>query len=61
MGSFGASGSAWLQFMERNHESLNMFKGSLAYEVGDGRHIKFWEDVWCGVRALKAEFPTSLP
>lgn len=27
------------------------------FEVGDGNQVKFWEDVWCGERSLKMEFP----
>lgn len=29
----------------------------MAFEVGDGRRVKFWEDSWCGERTLKTEFP----
>lgn len=34
-----------------NH--INMFRQSLAYEVDDGRRIKFWEDAWCGEKLMK--------
>lgn len=34
----------------------SLFKKSLAYEMGDGRWIKFWEDIWCGERSLKQNF-----
>lgn len=40
-----------------NH--LQSFKGSLAYEVGDGRQVKFREDAWCGERSLKKDFPNA--
>lgn len=33
-----------------------MYKSGLGYEVGDGRCIKFWEDVWCRERSLREEF-----
>lgn len=33
------------------------FKEGIAYELGDGRRVKFWEDVWCGERALRYDFP----
>lgn len=36
---------------------LQAFKRGLAYEVGDGRHVGFWEDIWCGDRPLKLDFP----
>lgn len=29
----------------------------LAFEVRDGSHVKIWEDVWCGERSLKQDFP----
>lgn len=35
---------------------LPLFRRSLSYEVGDGRCIKFWDDVWCGERPLREEF-----
>lgn len=28
----------------------------MAFEVGDGKRVKFWEDTWCGERMLKNEF-----
>lgn len=37
-----------------NH--LGMFNQGLSYVVGDGRQIKFWEDMWCGERSLKEDF-----
>lgn len=33
-----------------------MFKGGLAFEVGDVSGVKFWEEVWCGERSLKQDF-----
>lgn len=33
------------------------FIKSIAYEVGKGDMIAFWEDVWCGDRLLKFMFP----
>ena len=29
----------------------------LKFEVGDGTHIRFWDDVWCMDGTLKAAFP----
>lgn len=25
--------------------------------MGDGRKVKFWEDIWCEERALKQDYP----
>lgn len=36
---------------------LQVFKGGLVFEVGDGRRVKFWEYVWCGERSFKQDFP----
>ena len=30
----------------------------MAYVVGNGRRVKFWEDRWCGEEPLKVAFPT---
>lgn len=33
----------------------SLFKKGLAYAVGDGWQINFWEDIWCGERSLKVD------
>jgi hypothetical protein len=33
------------------------FRRFSKYEVGEGSKIRFWDDVWCGERALKEEHP----
>jgi hypothetical protein len=33
------------------------FRRFIKYDVGEGSKIRFWDDVWCGDRALKEEFP----
>lgn len=30
----------------------NMVIGNLAFEVGDGRRVNFWNDKWCRLRPL---------
>lgn len=27
------------------------------WKIGNGKSIMFWEDVWCGSRPLKVDFP----
>jgi hypothetical protein len=34
------------------------FRNSVRFEVGNGSHISFWHDWWCGDRSLKQCFPT---
>lgn len=36
---------------------LHTFRRGLAFEVGDGRWVNFCEDIWCGERHLKLDFP----
>jgi hypothetical protein len=33
------------------------FRRFFKYDPGEGSKIRFWEDVWCGDRTLKEEFP----
>jgi hypothetical protein len=36
---------------------LKKFCNFVRFEVGDGSHISFWHDWWCGDRSLKRCFP----
>jgi hypothetical protein len=33
------------------------FRRFFKYDVGEGSKIRFWDDVWCGERALKEVYP----
>jgi hypothetical protein len=33
------------------------FRRFCKFDVGEGSKIRFWEDIWCGDRALKEEYP----
>ena len=33
-------------------------KSRLAYQVGNGRRVKFWKDKWCGDKPLCESFPS---
>jgi hypothetical protein len=33
------------------------FRRFFKYDVGEGSKIRFWDDIWCGERALKEEYP----
>jgi hypothetical protein len=33
------------------------FRRFCKYDVGEGLKIRFWDDIWCGERALKEEYP----
>lgn len=38
------------------------FSNIVSYKVGDGSHICFWPNVWCGEEALKYSFfQNSIP
>ncbi|KAH1063332.1 hypothetical protein J1N35_028319 [Gossypium stocksii] len=30
---------------------------SVRWVIGNGKSVLFWEDIWCGIRPLKVEFP----
>jgi hypothetical protein len=34
-----------------------IFRRHVKFDLGDGSKIHFWDDVWCGDRALKEAFP----
>jgi hypothetical protein len=34
------------------------FRRFFKYDPGEGSKIRFWEDVWCGDRTLREEFPS---
>ena len=33
-------------------------KDKFAFSVGNGRRVRFWEDRWCGDKALSISFPS---
>jgi len=51
MGSYGVS--VW-KFIRRGWDNVAQY---LRYEMGDGSHIRFWHDLWCGDRPLKFFYP----
>jgi hypothetical protein len=34
-----------------------VFSRFISFEIGDGSHIRFWHDNWCGNQPLKETFP----
>jgi hypothetical protein len=38
----------------------NGFANYARYKVGDGSHVLFWHDVWCGEQPLKVSFSELL-
>jgi hypothetical protein len=50
-GSFGVG--VW-KHIRRGWEK---FRNFVRFEVGNGSHISFWHDWWCGDRSLKQGFP----
>jgi len=40
-----------------DNPSSKAFFGNLSIKLGNGRRVKFWQDVWLLSRPLKAEFP----
>jgi hypothetical protein len=50
-GSYGVS--VW-KFIRRRWDNVAKY---LRFEVGEGSHIRFWHDLWCGDRPLKLCYP----
>ncbi len=50
-GSYGVS--LW-RYIRKNWVA---FFNYISFKVGDGVHIRFWHDNWCGGIALKCSFP----
>jgi len=50
-GSYGVS--VW-KFIRRGWDNVAKY---LRFDVGEGSHIRFWHDLWCGNRPLKLCYP----
>jgi len=51
LGPYGVS--VW-KFIRRGWDNVAKY---LHFEVGDGSHIRFWHDLWCGYKPLKLCYP----
>jgi hypothetical protein len=51
VGSYGVS--VW-KFIRRGWDTVAKY---LRFKEGDGSHIRFWHDLWCGDRPLKLCYP----
>ena len=68
MGRFGEEPSGWYSWIRREgyvvglrkliRKRWQIFKVNMRFEVGHGRRIKFWHDVWCGDVPFKDSFPS---
>lgn len=57
MEHFSSKGSIWAQHVEGYSAVCIYFRAGLAFVVGNGSRVKFWEDIWCGERPLRQDFP----
>ena len=39
-------------------KELALLKDNSSYVVGNGRRVRFWEDIWCGSEPLCRTYPT---
>jgi hypothetical protein len=53
-GSYGVS--VW-KFIRRRWDNVAKY---LRFEVGEGSHIRFWHDFWCGNKPLKLCYPLCI-
>ena len=65
---YGTEEGGWFPRTPRGNAGLGLWKGINAkaaklkqdyvFKLGEGKRIRFWEDVWCGEVSLCAFFPT---
>jgi hypothetical protein len=53
----GARGPNGVSLWRNIINAWGSFSNFLSYKVGDGSHISFWHDIWCGKEPLKHSFP----
>ena len=53
-GGEGPYGVGVWKHIWRGWEGFSRF---IKFGVGDGSHIRFWHDIWCGEQSLKEAFP----
>ena len=51
-------GSYGLGLWKEISKELSLLKHDYCFCLGDGRRIRFWEDVWCGKNPLSVTFPS---
>jgi len=51
------SGSFGVGVWKHIRKGWEKFRNLVRFEVGNGTHISFWHDWWCGDRSLKQCFP----
>jgi hypothetical protein len=51
------SGSHGVGLWKHICNGWQVFTRHIRFDPGDGSKIRFWEDIWCGDRALKEAFP----
>jgi hypothetical protein len=52
-----ARGSYGVSLWRYIRNGWGSFSNFLSYKVGDGSHISFWHNVWCGIEPLRLSFP----
>jgi hypothetical protein len=50
----GPYGVGVWKHIQRGWEGFSRF---ISFGIGDGFHIRFWHDKWCGNQPLKEAFP----
>jgi hypothetical protein len=53
VGSYGVCVCVW-KYIRREWDTCSKF---VRLKVGDGYHVRFWHDMWCGDRPLKLCYP----
>ena len=64
---YGLDGIGWFTRKIQGGQGVGVWKGvseewtdfrkMSRFKIGNGRSVLFWEDTWCGERALKERYP----
>jgi hypothetical protein len=54
---FTGGGVLWCELWKYIRRGCDTFAKFVQLEVGDGYHVRFWHDLWCGDRPLKLCYP----
>ena len=68
IGKYGVEEGGWCSLEARKGYGMGLwkairkgwdaFKSKISYDLGHGRRVRFWKDIWCGDTLLSISFPS---